>query len=239
VNKGIYAKPVLNKVNRIIATTKSYAQSSPVLHNYRYEIVPNGIRLQDFDKQLHNTSERESKQVLFVGRLSSVKGIDYLIEAAKIVFERHNDATFLIVGDGEERQRLKALAKGYENSIKFFGHISRRALVALYRSSAVLVLPSFTRLEAFGVVLLEAMACETPVIACRIPGVLDVTGEGGFLVQPRSPRSLATAIQEIFENPRNARRMGKNGRQLVEQKYDWKIIARQILDVYANVQESL
>ncbi len=236
VNNSLYAKPVLDAVNQIIATTQSYAESSPLLQNYQYEIVPNGVRLEAFDS-LHDASERKVKQVLFVGRLSSVKGIDYLIKAAKIVLKQHKDATFLIVGDGEERQSLKALTKGYENCIKFCGHISRRALVELYKSSAVLVLPSFTRLEAFGVVLLEAMACETPVIASQIPGVLDVIGEGGFLVKPCSPQSIATAIQNIFENPADARRMGKKGRKLVEQKYDWKIVAQQILGVYANVQD--
>jgi glycosyltransferase involved in cell wall biosynthesis len=236
VNNRLYIKPVFDEVDQIIATTQSYARSSPVLGNYHYKIVPNGIRLETFDK-LRDVSERELKQVLFVGRLSSVKGIDYLIKAAKIVLKQHKDATFLIVGDGEERQNLKALAKGYENCIKFCGHISRRALVEFYKSSAVLVLPSFTRLEAFGVVLLEAMACETPVIASQIPGVLDVIGEGGLLVKPCSPQALATAIQNIFDNPANARRMGKRGRQLVEQKYDWKIIAQQVLGVYANVQD--
>ncbi len=236
VNNSLYAKPVLDAVDQIIATTQSYAESSPLLQNYQYEIVPNGVRLQAFDS-LPDTSERKVKQVLFVGRLSSVKGIDYLIKAAKIVLKQHEDATFLIVGDGEERQSLKALTKGYEDCIKFCGHISRRVLVELYRSSAVLVLPSFTRLEAFGVVLLEAMACETPVIASQIPGVLDVIGDGGFLVKPCSPQSIATAIQNIFENPVNARRMGKKGRKLVEQKYDWKIVAQQILSVYANVQD--
>jgi len=236
VNSSFYTTPTLNKVDRIIATTGSYAQSSPVLCNYQYEIVPNGVRLGTFDR-LREKSEREVKQVLFVGRLSSVKGINYLINAAKIVLKQHKDATFLIVGDGEERQSLKALAKGYENCIKFCGHVSKRTLIELYKSSAVLVLPSFTRLEAFGVVLLEAMACETPVIASTIPGVLDVVGEGGFLVKPCSPHSLATAIQNIFENPANARRMGKKGRQLVEQKYDWKIVAQQILSLYANVQD--
>jgi glycosyltransferase involved in cell wall biosynthesis len=236
VNSSFYTTPTLNKVDRILATTRSYAQSSPVLCNYQYEIVPNGVRLEAFDRR-PDKREREVKQVLFVGRLSSVKGINYLINAAKIVLKQHKDATFLIVGDGEERQSLTALAKGYENCIKFCGHVSKRTLVELYKSSAVLVLPSFTRLEAFGVVLLEAMACETPVIASRIPGVLDVVGEGGFLVKPCSPHSLATAIQNIFENPANARRMGKKGRQLVEQKYDWKIVAQQILSVYANVQD--
>ncbi|MDD1725492.1 MAG: glycosyltransferase family 4 protein [Euryarchaeota archaeon] len=236
VNNSLYAKPALNAVNKIIATTQSYAESSPLLQDYQYEVVPNGVRLQAFDK-LHDANERELKQVLYVGRLSSVKGIEYLIKAAKIVLKEHEDATFLIVGDGEERQNLEALAKGYENCIKFCGHKPRRTLVELYKSSAVLVLPSFTRLEAFGIVLLEAMACETPVIASQIPGVLDVIGEGGFLVKPCSSQSIATAIQHIFENPANARRMGKKGRQLVEQKYDWKIVAQQVLGVYSKVQD--
>jgi glycosyltransferase involved in cell wall biosynthesis len=82
------------------------------------------------------------------------------------------------------------------------------------------------------------MACETPVIASRIPGVLDVVGEGGLLVTPQDPSSLADAILEILENPANARSMGKNGRRRVEQKYDWKIIAQQILNLYANVTDA-
>jgi glycosyltransferase involved in cell wall biosynthesis len=235
-NNSLYARPALDAVNKIIATTQSYAESSALLRDYQYEVVPNGVSLQSFDR-LNDTNERGAKQVLFVGRLSSVKGIDYLIKAAKIVLKQHEDATFLIVGDGEERQRLKTLAKGYENSIKFCGHISRRSLIHLYKSSAVLVLPSFTRLEAFGVVLLEAMACETPVIASQIPGVLDVIGDGGFLVKPCSSQSIAAAIQNIFENPANARRMGKKGRQLVEQKYDWQIVAQQVQGVYSKVQD--
>jgi glycosyltransferase involved in cell wall biosynthesis len=237
-NTALYMKPILDQVSQVIATTESYARTSPVLRDSRYAIVPNGIRLETFDAYLHGLNgEQRAEQILFVGRLSSVKGVDNLVTAAKIVLRQLRDATFLIVGDGEERERLKRLAKGYEDRIKFCGHVSRRALLKLYTSSSALVLPSFTRLEAFGVVLLEAMACETPVIASRIPGVLDVVGEGGLLVTPRDPSSLANAILDILENPSNARSMGKNGRRRVEQKYDWKIIAKEILKVYASVTE--
>jgi glycosyltransferase involved in cell wall biosynthesis len=201
--------------------------------------VPNGIRLETFDRHLLGLNgENRSHQILFVGRLSSVKGVDYLVKAAKIVLTQVSDATFVIVGDGEEREQLKRLARGYEDQIKFYGHISRAALLKLYTSSSALALPSFTRLEAFGLVLLEAMACETPVIASRIPGVLDVVGKGGVLVTPRDPSCLANAILEIFENPTSARSMGRKGRRRVEQKYDWKIIAQQILNLYANVTEA-
>ncbi|MGD0327099.1 MAG: glycosyltransferase family 4 protein [Halobacteriota archaeon] len=236
VNTALYAKPILDNVAQIIATTESYARTSSVLRDYRYEIVPNGIRLETFDRHfLGLNGEKRRHQILFVGRLSSVKGVDDLVKAAKIVLSQVSDATFVIVGDGEERERLKRLARGYEDRIKFCGHISRAALLKLYTSSSALVLPSFTRLEAFGLVLLEAMACETPVIASKIPGVLDVVGEGGLLVKPQDPSCLANAILEILENPTNARSMGKKGRRRVEQKYDWKIIAQEILDLYVNL----
>jgi len=79
------------------------------------------------------------------------------------------------------------------------------------------------------------MASETPVVASRIPGVLDVVGDGGLLVKPRDSLELANAILEILLNPRKARAMGKSGRRLVEYKYDWRIIARKILDVYKDI----
>jgi glycosyltransferase involved in cell wall biosynthesis len=239
VNERIYAKPILRNVDQIIATTESYAESSALLRGFQYQTVPNGVRLVDFDASIEGENrERKPKQILFVGRLTAVKGIDYLIEAAKITLRHHDDATFLIVGSGEEQPKLQALAEGYEHRIRFCGNVSKRALVALYKSSTVVVLPSFTRLEAFGVVLLEAMACQTPVIASRIPGVIDVVSAGGLLVTPRNPQAIANAVIEILENPKKARFMGKRGRKLVEEKYDWKVVAKQILEVYANVAES-
>jgi N-acetyllactosaminide 3-alpha-galactosyltransferase len=239
VNERIYARPILKNVDQIIATTKSYAESSALLRGFQYRIVPNGVRLVDFDAPIEGENdERKPNQILFVGRLTSVKGINYLIEAAKIILRHHDDATFLIVGSGEEQSKLKALAKGYEHRIRFCGNVSKRALVALYKRSTMVVLPSFSRLEAFGVVLLEAMACQTPVIASRIPGVLDVVDVGGLLVTPRDPHSIANAVVEMLENPKKARLMGKRGRKLVEEKYDWKVVAKQILEVYANVAES-
>ncbi|MDD1720512.1 MAG: glycosyltransferase family 4 protein [Euryarchaeota archaeon] len=233
INMKLYLSSIMNSVQRIIATAESYARTSQVLRDYPYTVIPNGIGLEAFDNSASEVcGERETKKVLFVGRLSAVKGIDYLIEAAKLVLAQQHDATFVIVGRGEDEERLKALAKGLGDRIKFCGHISRQALLRLYRTSTVLVLPSFTRLEAFGVVLLEAMASETPVIASRIPGVLDVVGDGGMLVQPRDPLQLASAILEVLDDPKTARAMGRDGRRRVERHYDWKIVSREIVNVY-------
>ncbi len=238
-NMRLYLSSIVNNMQHIIATTESYAKSSQVLSNYPYTVIPNGIGLEAFDNVAREVyGDRETKKVLFVGRLSTVKGIDYLIKAAQLVLAQHEDATFVIVGRGEEEGRLKALAKDLGNRIEFCGHISRQALLRLYSTSTVLVLPSFTRLEAFGVVLLEAMAAETPVIASKIPGVMDVVGDGGKLVRPRDPLQLASAILEVLDDPKTARVMGKHGRRRVERNYDWKIVSRKIVGVYQDALDA-
>ncbi len=237
-NKKLYLNFILNNVTRIIATTNSYAITSEILKNLNFEVVPNGIRLQKFDKALKEVNtEREENTVLFVGRLTPDKGVNYFIEAAKIVIKEYPKANFLIVGRGAYEKTLLMLSKGYEGNIKFFGHASWHDLIKLYRTSTVFALPSFTRLESFGIVLLEAMACETPVIASDIPGVRDVIDGAGLLVEPKNPGKLADAVLRVFANADEARSMGKRGRKLVESNYDWKVLTKRILDIYKDAVE--
>ncbi|HXY87980.1 MAG TPA: glycosyltransferase family 4 protein [Candidatus Acidoferrales bacterium] len=237
-NKRLYLNFILNNVTKLIATTNSYATTSEILKNLNFEVVPNGIRLQKFDKALKEiNAEREANTILFVGRLTSVKGVNYFIEAAKTVIKEYPKTNFLIVGRGEDEEILLKLSKGYEANIKFFGHVSWHNLIRLYKMSTALVLPSFTRLEAFGIVLLEAMACETPIIASDIPGVNDVTDGAGFLVEPKNPEKIADAVLRVFANADESRSMGKRGRRLVESKYDWKVVTKQILNVYKDAIE--
>jgi glycosyltransferase involved in cell wall biosynthesis len=237
-NKKLYLNSILDEVTTIIATTKSYAITSEILNSLKFEVIPNGIRLQKFDDALSNINcERAENTVLFVGRLTSVKGVNYLIEAAKIVIEEYPQANLLIVGQGEDKQKLAKLSKGYEENIKFLGHVSWRNLIRLYRTSTILALPSFTRLEAFGIVLLEAMACKTPIIASDIPGVRDVIDGAGLLVEPRNPKKLADELLRVFANADEARLMGKRGRKMVEQNYDWTVVTKRIFDLYKDVVE--
>ena len=237
-NKKLYLNSILNNVTKIIATTNSYAITSEILKNLHFEVVPNGIRLHKFDKALKEVNaEREENTVLFVGRLTSVKGVNYFIEAAKIVIKEYPKANFLVVGRGEDEETLMKLSKGCAGNIKFLGHVTWHNLMRLYKRSTVFVLPSFTRLEAFGIVLLEAMACETPVIASDMPGVRDVIDGAGFLVEPKNPEKLAEAVLRVFTNTDEARSVGKRGRKLVESNYDWKVVTEQILDIYKDAIE--
>jgi len=111
-------------------------------------------------------------------------------------------------------------------------------LVELYYTSIAYVFPSINRLEAFGIVQLEAMANYTAVIASDIPGpnaVMEV-GKSGLLVPKQDPHALAVAINSLLADPKHAREMGKHGRELVEKKYDWGVIADRIVEIYKEAR---
>lgn len=240
-----YAKMVLPKVDAIITTTESYASTSPVMKHFPHHAIPIGIHYEIFDKsrasQGITEEKRDRKKVLFLGRLAANKGIDYLVHAIPIVLKEVPDAKFVICGEGEEKPHVEAYIDevGVRDHIEFRGKVNLDEMVELYSTSAMFVFPSINRLEAFGIVQLESMACYTPVIASNIPGVNNVMDEGqnGLLVEPRDPAALAAAIVKILKDPELAKKMGAHGRQLVEQKYNWKAIGDRIEAVYRAVLE--
>ncbi len=181
---------------------------------------------------------RRAKIVLFVGRLVLPKGIGYLIRAMPAVLKEVPEAKLVIVGEGEEQKKLVALVRNLalEDKVEFRGYVKFKELVKSYRAASVFVLPSFTRLENFGIVLLEAMACRTPVIASDIPGVREnITKANGLLFPPRDVDSLADSIITIISDDEKVKRMGEAGRKLVEEKYDWNEIAEQVSKLYGGL----
>jgi N-acetyllactosaminide 3-alpha-galactosyltransferase len=162
-----YALKVLECCDAIIVTGKSYAETSPILHEFlsKCHVIPNGIDISKFDAAIRTLNVRRAKIVLFVGRLVLPKGIDYLIRAMPAVLKEVPEAKLVIVGEGEEQKKLVALVRNLalEDKVEFRGYVKFKELVKSYREASVFVLPSFTRLENFGIVLLEAMACRTPV----------------------------------------------------------------------------
>lgn len=240
-----YARMILPHVDAIITTTESYASTSPVMKNFPHYAVPIGIHYELFDesrkKQGISEVTRDRKRVLFLGRLAANKGIDYLVRAIPIVLDAVSDAKFLICGEGEEKPHIEAFIDrvGVRSHIEFRGKVKLDEMVELYSNSAMFVFPSINRLEAFGIVQLEAMSCSTPVIASNIPGVNNVmdVGKSGLLVEPRDVEGLAQAIIKILTNPQLADSMGRRGRELVETKYNWKTIGDQIENIYKMVIE--
>lgn len=210
-------KPVLDNARVIIATTESYAQRSSVLKNYlhKVEIIPNAVWTKDFVPGI-DAGERE-RIVLYAGRLVEYKGLHVLIRAMKNI-----NARLVVLGDGEDRKNFERLARALGVNAEFKGKVSHDEKKEWMRRARVLVLPAISRLEAFGIVMLEAMACKTPVIASKIPGVEEIARNGGLVFE--NEQDLSSIILVLLENEDLASKLGRRGRWIVKKKYDWDLV---------------
>ncbi|MFW6305393.1 MAG: glycosyltransferase family 4 protein, partial [Candidatus Saliniplasma sp.] len=176
------------------------------------------------------------KVVMYVGWLVYHKGLEYLVRSAKYL---DDDTRHLIVGTGDFKPELERIVKdeGLEDKVIFAGRVSNEDLPYYYGATDVFVLPSVSRLEAFGIVTLEAMASEVPVVVSDIPGVREVITEGrnGLVAEPMNPQDIAGKIRLILENPEVAKRMGKKGRERVLENFTWDIVAENIEKVYEEL----
>jgi glycosyltransferase involved in cell wall biosynthesis len=176
---------------------------------------------------------------LFVGaqdRAHYFKGVPTLLRA----MARRADVHLMLVGDGDLHADFVQLSAelGIADRVRFLGRVETEALPAVYRAADLLVLPSETRGEAFGMVLLEAMASGRPVIASDLPGVRSIVDHGtdGFLVEPGNPAALAETLGR-FEHMSRAERLalGAAGRRKVERRYAWDRIGDQLESLYLDV----
>lgn len=183
---------------------------------------------------------RNKIQILFVGGLDQAhyfKGLNILLQAlAKLdkYLWRLN-----IVGDGDLKEEyLKSCAKlNIEDSVKFKGRLSEEELIDYYQNSHFLVLPSINAHEAFGLVLIEALACGLPVIASHLAGVRSVFShkQEGLQVQVNSVDDLKNKIEFLFNNPETLEEMSYKARQLAVLKYDNAKIADRLLDEFSKL----
>jgi glycosyltransferase involved in cell wall biosynthesis len=177
--------------------------------------------------------------VLFVGAMDrghAFKGVPELLRAMASggIAER---AQVALVGEGELRPGFEALARDLlpPGGAAFLGRVPEDDLVDLYRAAALTVLPSVTREEAFGVVLIESMACATPVVASDLAGVRAVVGDGsaGLLVPPGDVPALAEALAALLDDPGRRSAMGAAGRERAAGRYSR---ARERADLAAAVE---
>ncbi len=177
--------------------------------------------------------------LLAVARLVKRKGIKYLVQAMPRILHTLPKATLVIVGDGPERRDLEAEVKRLKlnGSVAFYGKATEDNLIRLYRTSDVFILPAIVdpdgNTEGLGVVLLEAMAMQKPVVASKVGGIPEavVHGQTGVLVEPGKPEELAQAITYLLRNEQTSAKMGEEGRQRVKRIFDWDIIASDFLEL--------
>lgn len=240
---NVYARMLLPKADVIYNTTETYAETSPVMKHIPHRVIPIGIfydKIDEIQRKLNLTPDKKNpRQLLFLGRLAGNKGCDYLVKAMPKILYKFPDAKLIICGDGEEKGHILDLVTQFDigRSITFLGTATFDRLVELYYTSIAYIFPSINRLEAFGIVQLEAMANYTTVVASDIPGpnaVMD-PGKSGLLVPKQNPDAIADAVCQLLADPEKAKAMGQWGRKLVETKYNWKTIVKQVITLYQEV----
>ncbi|MGB0911966.1 MAG: glycosyltransferase family 4 protein [Phaeobacter italicus] len=173
-------------------------------------------------------------RLLFVGRLAAVKGLRVLLEAFAQVQAALPDVHLTLVGDGEDRAHLEALAAPFGEAVHFAGYQSQAAVAEAMSSADIFVLPSFA--EGVPVVLMEAMASQTPVITSVVAGIPELVedGKSGHLVPPGDVETLAARIVSLAQDPQLRARMGAHGRARVVAEFDIEIEAARIARLFQD-----
>jgi glycosyltransferase involved in cell wall biosynthesis len=196
--------------------------------------IRNGVDLEQFP---FVEEVPDKRRLLWVGRMTEEKGVEFLIRAMKKVVARHGDAELRLVGGGPLRLRMETLAAelGLLDSMEFVGERRRSELPQMYAWCDSVVMPSLS--EGLPMVLLEAMAVGRPVIASAVGGIPEILrdGETGILVSPGNVDELAQRIIGLLGNPGLARKMGAAARRLVEATSSWDVIASQVFSVYDSL----
>lgn len=219
----------------LVSHTLSFGVDPAMTH-----VMPMGIDSKRLFTPADATRDADARcRLLYVGRLSDIKGIDVLIDAMPYVLAKIPQATLTIVGGGEELPALRERAEsaGVSAAVRFEGAVPHERLTPFYRSADCFVFPS--RSEGLGLTMLEAMACGCPVIASDLPAVRDAitSGENGILVPPDDPRAIAEQIHRLHADPPYALRLARNARETAATKFDWEAAAERYRKLFRHLIE--
>lgn len=223
---GLYEKYLLpNILNRAVNIAAVYPKfvEKMVKDTNKVSFIPPGVDTSIFKP---SPSTKKHIDVIFVGRLeitSSWKGVDVLLDALNIVKKSYPKVSAQIIGNGDAIDEYKKLALqlGILNNVEFIENLKGSELVPYYRNAKMLVLPSKTESEAFGMVLAEALSCGTPVIGSRIGGIPNVINDGknGLLVNPSDTDDLAKKINMLMGDDELYNKLSINCRDSIRDRY--------------------
>jgi glycosyltransferase involved in cell wall biosynthesis len=208
----------------------------------RIAVVPEPIDLEVWDDQFSRAPRRprNGPVVLSVARMYPRKRLSDLLHAAAVLRARVDGIQVRIVGRGPEWDALSRLHAelGLGDTVVLLGDLTRERLAEEYVNASAFCLPSVQ--EGFGIVFLEAMAAELPVVACRIAAMPEVVLDGttGLLVAPRDPAALAEALERLTREPALARRLGQAGRRRAL-GFSPRAVAERFLSAVHSTQDRL
>lgn len=230
----LFTHGVLKRCAAVTALSEALAvaTSEVGIPREKIHIIPNGVVTERFKPLL--TSERE-KLIVYVGSFIERKGVKYLLQAVANAFPNLSGYQLVLIGDGPEKAYLQDLAQqlGIAERVRFLGFLPQDQVRHWLQRAKLFVLPSLE--EGLGVVLLEALACGTPIVASGVGGIVDVvTAEVGQLVPPADSDSLGRTIVQVLLGAAWDQ-MSQDARQRAVTVYDWDHVGSQYLSVYRTL----
>jgi starch synthase len=235
-------KTSIESADKVVAVSKQ--MKADILRHFKIapdkvEVIHNGIDLDLWTKRPLSSGLKSKwgiadDYVLFLGRCTRQKGVEHLVDAAKDI-----PCQVVMVMGGADTKDYEALITEKLKTAKNVLHINKMfnedEAAQLYSAARAFICPSIY--EPFGIINLEAMACETPVIASAVGGIVEIVveGETGLLVEAGAPAKIAEAARRLLTDPGEARAMGLAGRRRVEEHFGWAAIAQRTKALYEGL----
>ena len=240
-------RQVMNKSNALTVVSEAMKKTVENLgiNQEKMQVISMGVDL----KHLFTPDEavrRNDNELLFVGRLVEGKGLEILLEALPMVLNKKPEVRLTVVGGGPMEGELRELSErlNVSKNVDFLGMIEHSLLPSLYRRATLAIFPFMLTKkgvqEGFGLVIVEAMGCECPVIAGDIPAIHDsVTHEENGLISPSgNSQALADSILRALDNPDWCHKLAENARRNVINKFDWDIIADKYIKLFDQLMNA-
>ncbi len=232
-----FLRRAIRTADRVVAISTATAREVSALAgaDVPIEVIPYAVEMPS-----HKTSPHDEATILYVGRLVERKGVAYLIDASVSLPK----ARIVIIGDGPERAALeqRAADRGVIDRVEFRGWVTPGDLDRAYSSATVFALPAVVDkrgdTEGLGMVLLEAMSYDVPVVTTALGGITDIVEheKTGLLVPPNDADALAAALKRLIDDRALAARLGTAGEKMIEQRFSWPHIVDQFAYLYDSLE---
>jgi len=232
-NLAALEKLAVSKVNNVIVETPNVRRLLSKWTKSKIYVIPDGV---EYEKIQGIAPKEKNVDVLFVGRLAKVKGIDVLIKAIPIVKKSLPSVNLYIIGYGPRENELKALVKklDLEKNVKFLGFLSEEGKFRYFKACKVVAIPS--RWENSPITLYEAMAAGKAVVASNVSGIPDVLihGKTGYLFESENAETLADKIITLLKDDKLRNTIEKAAEEKAKE-YDWRKIVKKTVRIYKEI----
>lgn len=240
--KKTISKTIFSSAGAVVALTNHMKNAMAKYCKKEIIIIPNGASMEDFgglSKETARTKLKISPQekvILFVGRIITLKGVEYLVEAFLTVKKKIQNVKLFLLGEGEQFQEVQSIVKKSKlvNEVIFTGNVPVEDIPCYMAASDIFVLPSLS--EGFPLVIIEAMASGLPIVATKVTGLPEIVkdGENGFLVEAKNPDQIAEKVLLLLKDDNLRERISKINKER-SKEYSLENVVDKLEKIYLEI----